>query len=1492
MHRISRLVHPFVWLLSVALMAVAPAGSYGPQNFTFADDNTDLGDGTVIDSNTGVASVQGNYLRLTQDGVGGTASSFKLSDLDPGKESEAFTITFSLRMSTDDNPADGFSVNFGAIPDGYGGGEGGFAIPDGLIIAWDTYDNGSDSPSIEVFSDGISIANFPQSFSSVHNIWVPVNIHWDASGLDLTYNGTAITTDLAAPGFVPGVGNTVAFSARTGGATQDIFIDTLEVVTIPEAPITTGGVIICELVADNTRLDDEECDKPDWLELYNGQSAAVDLSGYFLTNDPQNKMLWSLPSVTMMPFEYRIVYASGKDRNDSGGLLHTNFTISKAGGYLALVASDGTTVLSEYTYGAQAEDIAYGELGSARTRGYMETPTPETKNAGLQASGLPAESVQFDRTGGMFVGSTTLTILPTMSATAVVRYTTNGTVPSQVSPAYSSPFSITGTTTVRARVFDAGRLPGEIKSRTLIELAADVADFNSALPIIVADSSGVNIDLASNPSAPRPFRNVYTVVIDRDPADYLARMTTTPDFTGRGGMHVRGQSSSGFPKKQYAWETWNNEDEDKDVSILGMPRESDWILHAPYSDKTLLRNMLVYESARDLYGDGGGMRAQFVELFMNVDGGSVSMSDYRGVYVVMEKIKRDGDRVDVEKLCDKVTDPALITGGYIFKKDKPPYSQAWSTAVEGVPLDTHVPNQLNAAQFGYLTTYVDSFETALHGDSFRDPNTGYAAYIDVPSFIDNHLFVECFKEIDGYRISQYFSKDRDEKIRALPIWDYNLALGNANYLEGQNPTGWYYSQLSGSNYYWYDRLFEDPEFTLVYWDRFWAHRRSMFADATLLAKIDAHDANLDAPNTSGESAVTRNFDRWDILGSYVWPNADDSDLRTTHQSEVDWMKGWLMTRMTWIETQSRGTGGIARPPTFNQYGGNVMAGFSLTMTDPNAWPGGDVYYTTDGGDPRIPSNGVTLVSETAGCEALVPSVANAGSTLTTAQWTTTAAPPNAANWTSGTQGVGYENAAANTYDPLIGLNVGSAMAGINETVYIRIPFNVADPSQFTQLSLLLKYDDSFVAYLNGVEVARDVSRTPATLSWNSGATDVHDDSLAQSFIAFDINSHIDKLQSGANMLAIHGLNRFPGSSDALWLASLVGQSNGNQPSATASIYSSAVPLAGGVEINARVYDGTQWSPLSNGLFAVNGATASSANITISELNYRPALPTAAEVAEGHLTRGDFEYLELLNTSATDHVSLVNAHFSRGVTFTFANDLGADALVLPPGGRAVIVDDAEAFRFRYGPSVIVAGTYAGSLSNDGERVTLLASDGSVIQDFTYNDVEPWPVGADGDGYALVLAEPLSTPVLSDPSSWRSSVSVGGTPGGDDTVPFTGVAGNDLDADGNQALIEYAMGASDDDGGSQRLPSVRLELMDVDGVVDEYVVFEFTKNLAAVGLTFSIESSTGVIAWTNVSEDFLYLSTTNNGDGTSTVSYCSVAPFPSEGVRGIYRLHVTQ
>ena len=124
-----------------------------------------------------------------------------------------------------------------------------------------------------------------------------------------------------------------------------------------------------------------------------------------------------------------------------------------------------------------------------------------------------------------------------------------------------------------------------------------MANFTSGLPIIVADTNGANIDDGN-----RNFRFSYNVVIDKDPADGLAHMNGTPDFQGRGGMHIRGQSSSGFAKKQYAWEINNNEGEDKDESILGMPSESDWIIHAPYSDKTLMRNVLTYNLARDLWG--------------------------------------------------------------------------------------------------------------------------------------------------------------------------------------------------------------------------------------------------------------------------------------------------------------------------------------------------------------------------------------------------------------------------------------------------------------------------------------------------------------------------------------------------------------------------------------------------------------------------------------------------------------------------------------------------------------------------------------------------------------------------------------------------------------------------------------------------------------------------------------------------------------------------
>lgn len=1481
-------------LATLATITPILAGDY-LQNFSgFPSGTTNLNDGTEIDGNTGVTSVRGNsdpYLRLTASGTTSTSSSFKLPDLDPGRTIASFSVRFDLFIGGNGSLADGVSLTFGEIPAGTGGGEAGFASNNSLILAWDTYNNGGDQPSVEVFSDGISIDNNLHNYGSTSSGWVRVTIFWDENGLDLNYNGTVLANNLATPGFLPKAGDRFAFSARTGGLTQNTYLDDLTVTTTTATAIETGGPVINEFVASNEDgLEDEDLDSSDWLEVYNGQAQSVNLEGYYLTTDPTHINRWRLPAVSLDAYGYLVVFASGKDRATPNRPLHTDFRIPKEGGYLGLLAPDGVTVVSEFNYAAQAEDIAYGARGASRTLGYLESPSPEAVNTGLQADGPPAEDVEFDRRGGLFSGSTNLGILPPTSPEAVVRFTTDGTIPNESSPIYSTGFSISESTTIRARVFEPGRLPGDVSSRTLLELSNDAANFSSNLPIVVVDSFGVNIDNASNPGAPRPFRPVYTVVIDRDETQGQSHIADEPDFTGRGGMHVRGQSSSGFPKKQYAWETWNNENEDRDVSILGMPSESDWILYAPYSDKALMRNAIVYETAREAQGNFGGVRTRYVEVFFNRNRGSVSMNDYRGVYVLMEKIKRDKERVDVERLGALTTDRDKISGGYIFKKDKGPYSSPWTTAIERVPLDMHYPEKPNPAQFDYLRNYVNDMEAALHSGEFSDPNTGYQAYLDRTSFIDAHLFTEAFKDIDGYRISTYYSKSRDGRIRALPVWDFNLGLGNANYLEGQNPTGWYYPLINSPDYYWYQRLFQDQEFELAYWDRFWEFRRDLLSTENMMSMIDRHDSELDGQNGT-PNAVSRNFAEWNILGRYVWPNADGYQARTTHQAEVDWMKNWLTQRLDWMETQSQGTLGPATPPSFNRYGGEVSANFNLVMSEPNGWAGAQIYYTLDGSDPRPgPTPTLTLIGENAPCEVLIPSTSNGGSSLAVAQWTNPAAPPNAVNWTQGTQGVGYERSSNNLYDPYFNLDVETEMAAQNPTCYIRIPFTISSQEELDaiqNLTLRMRYDDSFVAYLNGVEVVREAN-APANLTYNSGAEGTHDDREAITYTPFPISGGKTSLQVGSNMLAIHGLNRGAGSSDALWSCLLEASQGGADSVAPgALVYSTPLELRDSVNVRARVFDGNRWSPVSQANFTVDTVAASAANLVISEINYRPTTPSNTEVQEGYNERSDFEYLELLNIDPGRSISLEGVTFADGIQFAgFTNDLPASLRVLAPGQRVILTNNRAAFIFRHGESGI-AGEYEGSLRNEGEEILLLAADGTPIRYFTYGTSFPWPEDSgNGSGFSLVLKDPLSNPDHGDPSSWRSSVAPNGTPAGDDSEPFVGNPDEDRDGDGYNALLEYAFGTSDQSSSS--IPSLQFTFPSGTNPGSTFGL-SFKTNLAAVGLDFVLQSSETLSSW-NTSTELSHVSTSNNGDGTATWQFTSSSPSAPHPEKRFYRIQI--
>ena len=1212
--------------------------------------------------------------------------------------------------------------------------------------------------------------------------------------------------------------------------------------------------------------------------------------GRRLTNLPGNLGLWTLPNVTLANAGYLRIFASGKDRTNPAGVLHTNFTIEKSGGYLALVKPDGVTKTSEFNYGPQSEDVSFGTYGAAQLQRYLLPPTPGSKNevaSVLNAQGPPAEEVIFDRDGGLISGTVQLGVIPPLGAGAVVRYTTNGTVPTLSSPIFpGAPLSISTTTNLRARVFQPNRLPGDVSSRTFLLLDSSLtnygttgAPFKSNLPIIVLESYSVNIDAVKNPSGPRPYRNVYSVVLAKDPADAnRASVTGLVDFQGRGGAHVRGQTSSDFGQKPYAWELWNNEDDDKSAAILGMPSDSDWVLQTVYNDKTLMRNLLPYTLNREVNGNDGAVRSQFVEVFFNQDGGPISYADYRGVYVLSEKIKRGGDRIDVEELSPLATSATTLSGGYIYKKDKPIGNVGDFSTTSSQPWGTQYfwivePGDFSAAATSALDGYVQAFDTALSGANFADPALGYKAHIEPQTFMDNHLWVETFKQIDGYWLSTYYTKKRAAKIRALPIWDYNLSSGNANYNTADVTSGWYYSVAFG--YPYYPRLFQDADFTLKYWDRYWQLRRSVFATSYMLGKIDSWANELTNnqyatnvvngasmatgqgeffPTNKGnnlppslesparlENPAMRHFDRWPILGVYVWPNPNGFASRTTFQSEITWMRNWLTGRLTWIDSQH------SQPPVFSNSGGNVPAGTQLAITNPNG--SGTIYYTADGSDPSTPGGAEQTIIAGGGTSVqwLVPTSANGGFALTAGagaqQWTSYTDPPNLANWTTGTTGVGYERNPGDTinYVSLIGTsaNTEAQMFGINATCYLRLTFvipNQAALDAIGTLKLGMKYDDGFRAYINGDAVTgrNDTHATMSSNPWTAVGSGIRDENLAIVFEEIDITTTgKPALRVGLNVLAIHGLNAANSSSSDLILVPKLTY----QPPGPAQPYSGPLTINASSTIRSRVLISGAWSPITEASYVVSAAPASASNLVVSEFAYDP-------LGSGGYASKDLEFIALRNISG-GNVDLTGVQLTTGVTFALTGT--PEQLTLAPGAECVITANLVALQAVHGGpplGVNVFGPFNGALDNSGETLSIRTSGNAIIKEFAYSTLPPWPYGA---STSLVLEHPFTNPDHNDGHNWRPGTTGRGTPWSDDSVPFIGSWLADTDSDGFTDGAEYALGSASSDPSSTPEIALSNSVETVGMTTGTYLRLQFRRSIANDHGVIIPELSTDLATW---------------------------------------------
>ena len=371
-------------------------------------------------------------------------------------------------------------------------------------------------------------------------------------------------------------------------------------------------------------------------------------------------------------------------------------------------------------------------------------------------------------------------------------------------------------------------------------------------------------------------------------------------YNGQISIEIRGSSSQSFPKKQYALETQDSEGENLNVPVLGMPEENDWILHAPYSDKSLLRNYLSYELARDM--GRYASRTRFCELVIN--------GDYKGLYIFMEKVKRDNNRVDISKLEPDETSGDDLTGGYILKVDKWDgennegwYSEPPLVGFDGVWYQYHYPepDDIVDEQRDYIMDYITDFETLMASESYDDPGAGYYEQVNLGSFIDVSLMSEISKNVDAYRLSAYMYKDKDSEDGRLtmgPIWDYNLAFGNADYYDGWNPEGWQMDiELGNDGFkipFWWYRIWDDEIFTTAFNQRWHVLRQSIFSEDYIINLIDSATTLID-------DAQARNFQRWPVLDEYVWPNAY---VGGSYANEIEYLKNWINVRLEWMDEQT------------------------------------------------------------------------------------------------------------------------------------------------------------------------------------------------------------------------------------------------------------------------------------------------------------------------------------------------------------------------------------------------------------------------------------------------------------------------------------------------------------------------------------------------------------------------------------------------------------
>lgn len=1232
-------------------------------------------------------------------------------------------------------------------------------------------------------------------------------------------------------------------------------------------------------------LPDE--DPSDWIELHNTGGSDVDLGGWTLSDAAMTPDKWAFPAGTIIEAGgYLVVLADNPSEEIPGATyLHTNFKLSGGGEDLALF-DDGGNLISTFTggYPKQYPNYSYGR-DETGTMAYFAIPSPGASNTGENFV-AKVDAPDFDKKGGFYDDAIAVT-LTTETPGATIRYTTDGTEPTMENGMdYLVPLSLARVTTrkghvIRARAFLDGHIDSGIKTHTFL-IGQDARVRTSPALIYAGDperslydpfgvmglNGGTYVGGQWQPSGAADYNNVFNRgrAYERPIHAEFYFPDGSVGFRTDVGVRVAASSFS-RPRmilNQTSASPWRDDPKEKpsfnlyfrddygnpsvDLPLIGPARSfTDYERFRIRAGKNDIRNpFIIDELIRRLSHDMGNGASLGVINSLYVNG------ELKGYYNMVERLREPFFQSLHNSENNAQWDVLQYEGANNVAEGD---MVAWDDMISRLNASTTTANWERVLEVADVENMANYYLLNIYGATWDWPHNNWVAAKERSPKGRYRLYVWDAEGAFGLYNNRLASQEMIN----------TFILGTSNGQSGQTGTRGEIRDLWRGLNRW-------EEFRLIFADQINKH---LFNGGIL------DDRDL------ANSHIKQRFDG--LVGEF----SDLLRLVMNQSVQTGRFNSWVSPttgRRRYLlgpvreEFRDNDLWPETTPPEFSQFGGTVPEGYPLLITNEL----GNVYYTTDGSDPRLPGGAPNPQA-----------VSQPGSLLDVtifpieSEWAFNASDGDLGSawrllsydddlWGTGNGPLGYGTIKDGTVVIPIGTEVNKAIPR-QPTSYFRKTFEIDQASAFLNLDLSLRVDGGVIVYLNGVEAFRE-SNIPEDAEYETDPTSDSSDGNEGDLATFAIDPGL--LVDGTNIIAVE-LHNKPGSSDMVVDVALSGKrtNEANLP----------VLIDGPVTVKARSFHNGEWSALTATDFTVDSIPASSANLAIAEILYNPVGPTEEEEAAGYDDGDLFEFLRLENFG-NSNIDLGPVRFTDGITFDFG---GQSRRVLGLGEVVILVSNLDAFRFRYGNGFddLIAGEYSGKLSNGGEQIRLIGEGDSIIHEFLFETDSPWPLLDDLDGHSIQIVDKAEDHGVG--TNWVASATVGGTPGGqlgfaswqrqvftsaELSDPAISGPGADPDRDGWSNFLEFALGSIPTDL-LDAPAAIETSIETIDG--ERYLVLRYTRQPGERAVDFSAEISDNLDAW-NGGGVALSMETVHP-DGSITAGFRH--PLPIDGNDRYLRLKTT-